>query len=207
MVGLMIVPNAVFGRVLLGQPITPRFLRSAARSRSAASRCCWSTKRARRRSAGDVGLGIWLALGAMFAASISNVIQAGETGRQVPLVDADRLVDALGHADRRGGGAGDRRAAGASRPTAQYWLGTAYLAIAGSVVTFPLYYRLIREIGRGPRGLSQRAGGGRGDGAVDAARRLSLVGAGGGGRRAGAGRHAHRAQGEVGLRIAASPSR
>ena len=31
----------------------------------------------------------------------------------------------------------------------QYWLGTAYLAIAGSVVTFPLYYRLIREIGAG----------------------------------------------------------
>ena len=32
---------------------------------------------------------------------------------------------------------------------AQYWLGTAYLALAGSVVTFPLYYRLIREIGAG----------------------------------------------------------
>jgi drug/metabolite transporter (DMT)-like permease len=32
---------------------------------------------------------------------------------------------------------------------ARYWMGTAYLAIAGSVVTFPLYYRLIREIGAG----------------------------------------------------------
>jgi drug/metabolite transporter (DMT)-like permease len=31
----------------------------------------------------------------------------------------------------------------------RYWLGTAYLAFAGSVVTFPLYYRLIREIGAG----------------------------------------------------------
>jgi drug/metabolite transporter (DMT)-like permease len=30
-----------------------------------------------------------------------------------------------------------------------YWAGTAYLALAGSVVTFPLYYRLIREIGAG----------------------------------------------------------
>ena len=35
-------------------------------------------------------------------------------------------------------------------PTAgAFWLGTAYLALAGSVVTFPLYYRLIREIGAG----------------------------------------------------------
>jgi drug/metabolite transporter (DMT)-like permease len=30
-----------------------------------------------------------------------------------------------------------------------YWAGTAYLAIAGSVVTFPLYYTLIRELGAG----------------------------------------------------------
>ena len=32
---------------------------------------------------------------------------------------------------------------------ARYWAGTAYLAVLGSVVTFPLYYRLIREIGAG----------------------------------------------------------
>jgi drug/metabolite transporter (DMT)-like permease len=34
-------------------------------------------------------------------------------------------------------------------PGQAYWLGTAYLAFAGSVVTFPLYYGLIREIGAG----------------------------------------------------------
>ena len=31
------------------------------------------------------------------------------------------------------------------RPT--YWLGTVYLALAGSVITFPLYFRLIQRIG------------------------------------------------------------
>jgi len=30
-----------------------------------------------------------------------------------------------------------------------YWLGTAYLAVFGSVVTFPLYYTLIRQLGAG----------------------------------------------------------
>ena len=32
---------------------------------------------------------------------------------------------------------------------ASYWMGTAYLAILGSVVTFPLYYTLIRQLGAG----------------------------------------------------------
>jgi drug/metabolite transporter (DMT)-like permease len=31
----------------------------------------------------------------------------------------------------------------------QFWAGTAYLAIIGSVVTFPLHYNLVREIGAG----------------------------------------------------------
>jgi drug/metabolite transporter (DMT)-like permease len=35
-------------------------------------------------------------------------------------------------------------------PRLGYWLGTAYLALAGSVVTFPLYFGLIQRIGAGP---------------------------------------------------------
>src|SRR3546814_10828586 len=30
-----------------------------------------------------------------------------------------------------------------------YWGGIAYLAIVGSVVTFPLYYQIVRDIGAG----------------------------------------------------------
>lgn len=147
MVGLMIVPNAVFGRVMLGQPITPRFALGSALAIGGIALLL--VNEARETSlGGNVGLGIWLALGAMFAASISNVIQAGETGRRVPLLTLiawsmlygtiiDLAVAAL-----------------LSGPPVfpsdgQYWLGTAYLAFAGSVVTFPLYYRLIREIGAG----------------------------------------------------------
>src|SRR5690606_11035245 len=100
------------------------------------------------RLGGNVALGIWLALGAMLAASISNVIQAGPTGRQVPLMTLvawsmlyGTLIDVV------------FAAVTAGPPVlpvdTQYWLGTAYLAFAGSVVTFPLYYRIIREIGAG----------------------------------------------------------
>jgi drug/metabolite transporter (DMT)-like permease len=97
---------------------------------------------------GSVGWGIWLSLGAMLAASISNVIQAGQTGRQVPLITLIAWSMLYGDADRCRARRGRSRPAGAAARPA-YWLGTAYLAIAGSVVTFPLYYGLIREIGAG----------------------------------------------------------
>jgi drug/metabolite transporter (DMT)-like permease len=35
-------------------------------------------------------------------------------------------------------------------PRPGYWLGVLYLAIAGSVFTFRLYFRLIQQIGAGP---------------------------------------------------------
>jgi drug/metabolite transporter (DMT)-like permease len=147
MVGLMIVPNALLGRMLLGQRITARFALGSAIAIAGIALLLVNEAR-ETPLGGNVGLGIWLALGAMLAASVSNVIQAGETGRQVPLFTLvawsmlyGTLIDLA-------------VAAAFSAPPVlpvdrQYWLGTAYLAIAGSVVTFPLYYGLIREIGPG----------------------------------------------------------
>ena len=36
----------------------------------------------------------------------------------------------------------------------RFWAGVAYLALAGSVLTFPLYFALIRRIGAGPAAYS-----------------------------------------------------
>jgi len=147
LIGLMIVPNAVLGRVLLGQPITPRFLAGSAIAISGIALLLVNEAH-EAPLGGNVGWGIWLALGAMLAASISNVIQAGPIGRQVPLFTLiawsmlyGTLIDAA-------------LAWVVSGPPVlpadgRYWQGTTYLALAGSVVTFPLYYRLIREIGAG----------------------------------------------------------
>ena len=147
MVGLMIVPNAVLGRVLLGQPITARFLIGSTIAIGGIGLLLVNEAR-ETRLGGDVGLGIWLALGAMLAASVSNVIQAGKTGRQVPLMTLIAWSMLYGTA------IDIAMAAALEGPPVlpadgQYWLGTAYLAFAGSVITFPLYYRLIREIGAG----------------------------------------------------------
>jgi drug/metabolite transporter (DMT)-like permease len=147
LIGLMIVPNAVLGRVLLGQPITARFLLGSAIAIGGIALLLVNEAHTAALG-GSVGWGIWLSLGAMLAASVSNVIQAGGTGRQVPLFTLIAWSMLYGTVI-------DLALAWtfAGPPVvpadARYWAGTAYLAIAGSVVTFPLYYRLIREIGAG----------------------------------------------------------
>lgn len=147
LIGLMIVPNAVLGQALLGQPITPRFLLGSAIAIGGIALLLVNEAREAPLT-GNVGWGIWLSLGAMLAASISNVIQAGETGRQVPLftlIAWSMLYGTVLDAALAWTFAGPP----VVPADARYWAGTAYLAIAGSVVTFPLYYRLIREIGAG----------------------------------------------------------
>jgi drug/metabolite transporter (DMT)-like permease len=79
---------------------------------------------------------------------VSNIIQAVETGRRVPLFTLiawsmlyGTICDAAIALWLSGPPVTPR--------APEYWLGAAYLALAGSVVTFPLYYRLIREIGAG----------------------------------------------------------
>ena len=147
MIGMMIVPNAVLGRALLGQRITPRFALGSAIAIAGIALLLVNEAQAARLG-GDVGWGAWLALGAMLAASISNVIQAGETGRSVPLLSLiawSMLYGAGFDFALSWALAGPPVLPGAP----EYWAGTAYLALAGSVVTFPLYYRLIREIGAG----------------------------------------------------------
>jgi drug/metabolite transporter (DMT)-like permease len=147
MIGMMIVPNAVLGRLVLDHPITRRFAIGSAVAMAGIALLLVNEGRV-ARVGGDVLGGVALALGAMLAASVSNVIQANKTGRAVPLL-------ALIAWSMLYGTAFDTAIAWAFAgppPTISsgaYWLGTAYLALAGSVVTFPLYYGLIREIGPG----------------------------------------------------------
>ena len=147
MIGMMIVPNAVLGRLILHQPITRRFALGSLVAMAGIALLLLNEARV-ARVGGDVAGGVWLAVGAMLAASLSNVIQANRTGRSVPLL-------ALIAWSMLYGTALDVALAWVMAgppppiPGQAYWLGTAYLAFAGSVVTFPLYYGLIREIGAG----------------------------------------------------------
>lgn len=147
LIGMMLVPNAILGRIMLGEAITARFMAGSAIALAGIALLLVNEARVAPLG-GDVLLGTSVALGAMLAASIANVIQAGGTGRQVPLVSLlawsmlyGTLID--------GGLAWLFEGPPVVATHASYWLGTAWLAIIGSVVTFPLYYELVRKLGAG----------------------------------------------------------
>ncbi|MFC0683590.1 DMT family transporter [Novosphingobium clariflavum] len=147
MIGLLLVPNAILARVLLKQPITARFaIGSVIAIGGLALLLLHEAHEA--PLGGKVVLGTVFALIAMLCASVSNVIQANDTGRALPMVSLlswamlyGTICDVL------------LALVFAGPPViphdARYWMGTAYLAILGSVVTFPLYYTLIRQLGAG----------------------------------------------------------
>lgn len=147
MIALLLVPNAVLARILLGQPITRRF--SVGSAIAIAGIGLLLLHEARDAPlAGNVWLGVLFAAIAMLCASVSNVVQANETGRGLPMVSL--LAWAMLY-----GTLVDIVVAWASvgspvfPSSLAYWAGTAYLALFGSVVTFPLYYTLIRTLGAG----------------------------------------------------------
>lgn len=147
MFALLMVPNAVFAKIFIGEKVAGGFIGGSLVAIVGVAMLLvheWNAA----PLGGNVGLGIVLAIGGMLAASIANVVQANPTGRGVPMVSFlawaalyGTIFD-LGYAFVT---AGPPTVPGAW----QFWAGTAYLAIIGSVVTFPLHYNLVRQIGAG----------------------------------------------------------
>ena len=147
MFALLMVPNAIFAGIFIGEKVQGGFIGGSLVAIAGVSMLLvheWNAA----PLGGNVGLGIVLAVGGMLAASIANVVQANPTGRAVPMVSL--LAWAMLY-----GTVFDLffALATAGPPPLpgkwQFWAGTAYLAIIGSVVTFPLHYNLVREIGAG----------------------------------------------------------
>lgn len=147
LIGLMLVPNALLGRVLLGQAITPRFMVGSLIALAGIAVLLVNEARVAPLG-GNVELGVILALAAMISASVANVIQAGPSGRGVALVSLlgwamlyGTLIDAA---------IAWVLAGPPVLPTEPlYWAGIGWLAIVGTVITFPLYYDLVRKLGAG----------------------------------------------------------
>lgn len=144
---LLMVPNALASRIFLGVRQGPRFLAGSLVALVGIALLLLHEYRLAPPDAGVIA-GLMLTLAGLLCASAANVLQASDAARREPLttliawamlagVCADAAIAVASDGlPRLAGGAG-------------FWAGTAYLALAGSVVTFPLYFALIRRLGAG----------------------------------------------------------
>ncbi|MEP3422707.1 MAG: DMT family transporter [Erythrobacter sp.] len=151
MFGLLMVPNALFGRLFLGERVQSGFMWGSAVAIAGVMFLLvheWSDNPDAGVIGGNVALGIGLAFVGILAASIANVIQANPTGRGVPMVSL--LAWAMLYGTVFDLGFALLTAGPPPFPAStDYWAGIVYLALIGSVITFPLHYNLVREIGAG----------------------------------------------------------
>ncbi|WP_432201637.1 DMT family transporter [Erythrobacter sp. W53] len=151
MFSLLMVPNALFGRIFLGERVESGFVFGSIVAIIGVSFLLfheWQANPDAGVIGGNVGLGIFLAFVGILSASIANVIQANPTGRAVPMVSL--LAWAMLYGTVFDLGFAALTAGPPPFPTStSYWMGIVYLALIGSVVTFPLHYNLVREIGAG----------------------------------------------------------
>ena len=143
---LLIVPNALFGSLFLGQSVSRRFLLG---SGVAMAGIALLFAHEIGQSAGDphrVLMGVLLSVAGLMAASTANVLQATRQAKALPpptllawsmvygtAIDAAYAWSTVGPP------------AFSTAPV--YIAGLLYLAIAGSAVAFSLYFGLIRVIG------------------------------------------------------------
>lgn len=147
MFALLMVPNAIFAKIFIGEKVQGGFIGGSLVAILGVAMLLvheWNAA----PLGGNVALGIVLAVGGMLAASLANVVQANPTGRGVPMVSL--LAWAMLYGTAFDFAYAFITVGPPTVPTAwQFWAGTAYLAIIGSVVTFPLHYNLVRQIGAG----------------------------------------------------------
>jgi drug/metabolite transporter (DMT)-like permease len=145
---LLLVPNAALSAVLLKTPVSGRFM--AGSLVAILGIVLLLLHEGQHASMGGaVGLGVALSMAGLLAASGGNVLQASRFAEGiggVPLMAWAMIwgaaIDAAIALVFDGAPSWD--------PQPHYWAGVAYLAIIGSVVTFPLYHFLIRGMGAGP---------------------------------------------------------
>jgi drug/metabolite transporter (DMT)-like permease len=148
MFALLIVPNALLAKYWLGRQIGGAFVLGSAIASVGVAFLMLQEYRVAPVGGTEVLLGLGLTMGAVISASISNVLQVTPKIARYPTITIlawSMLWGSLANAAFAYAVYGPPVID--SRPA--YIGGMLYLSIIGSVVTFPLYFRLIRDIGPG----------------------------------------------------------
>ncbi len=143
---LLLIPASLLGWALLGQRPSRRFAWSSLVAVAGIVLLFVHELHEHAASARQIVAGIALTLFGMLGAAIANVAQARPEIRKIPLfgllawsMAAGAALDALFAFVLAGPPVFD--------PRPSYWLGLVYLAIPASVLTFSLYYPVVRKIG------------------------------------------------------------
>ena len=143
---LLLIPSSLMGWAFLGQRPTQRFAWSSLVAVAGIALLFVHELRAHAASTRQIVSGIGITLMGMIGASVANVVQARPEIRRFPLfpllawsMAAGAIIDAGFAFALAGPPAFDPRPA--------YWAGLLYLALAASVLTFSLYYPVVRRIG------------------------------------------------------------
>jgi drug/metabolite transporter (DMT)-like permease len=143
---LLLIPASLLAWVLLGHRPSRRFAWSSLVAVSGIVLLFVHEIREHPADSRQVVTGIGLTLLGMLGAAIANVVQARPEIRRFPLMSllawsmaAGALIDGLIAFVLTGPPVFD--------PRPVYWLGVAYLALFASVLTFSLYYPVVRRIG------------------------------------------------------------
>ncbi|MEM8695062.1 MAG: DMT family transporter [Pseudomonadota bacterium] len=146
MFALLMVPNAILGRIFLGQRITAGFVIGSGIAIAGIALLFVQEYRLAPIGGNAVFVGIGLTLAAIMSASTANILQASEGAKAHPILTLiawamlwGALLDALFALVTVG--------PPVIEPRFGYFAGILYLGVIGSAVTFPIYFGLIREIG------------------------------------------------------------
>lgn len=150
---LLLIPNSLFAWLLLGQRPGGRFLLCSAIAIVGIGLLFLQELRRDQAEAAAVIAGIaWTLLG-ILGASLSNVVQATERARHIP------VLTLLAWAMTFGALADGAIAFAVSGPPVfetrtSYWVGLTYLAVLASALCFSLYFPVVRKIGPGKAAYS-----------------------------------------------------
>jgi drug/metabolite transporter (DMT)-like permease len=143
---LLIVPNAIFGRIFLKTPLSGRFLFGSAIALVGVGLLILQEVRRDGSSAEATLLGTVLTLLGLMSASVANIMQGTQQARTLP------MASVLAWGMLWGGLMNVALASATAGPPvietrAAYWLGVIYLGVFASAIAFTCYFGVIRAIG------------------------------------------------------------
>ena len=150
---LLVIPSSLLAWALLGHRPSRRFAVSSLIAVAGIGLLFVHELREHPADRGQIVAGIGLTLVGMLGASVANVVQARPVVRRFPLygllawsMATGALIDGVIAFVMTGPPVFD--------PRPGYWLGVFYLALLASVLTFSLYYPVVRRIGPGKAAYS-----------------------------------------------------